>query len=959
MEQAATVIAFGPFRLWPAQRQLWKDAEQIELRPTPLAVLTYLAQHPGRVVSAEELRQAVWGRTYVSRTAIRVCVREVRQALGDEAAIPRYIETVARRGYCFIAPLSTPRPASSFKFQVSSSTAEDWGRQPATNNWQLTTHFVGRQRELTQLQQWFAQAQQGQRQVVLVSGEPGIGKTTLIEVFLSTIHSPQSQEEKQKAKIADQSLASSIQLLTLSPWIGRGQCVESYGPGEAYLPILEALGRLGRELGTGKLTAVLQQHAPMWLAQLPALTESAERVELQRQVAGATQERMLRELCDALEVLTAEQPLLLVLEDLQWSDTATLAWLAAVARRPDPARLLVIGTYRSMDVIMQTHPLRGLVQELRTHRLCREVRLELLSVDEVREYVHQRFANSTAADELGLRLHQRTDGNPLFLTTSVDALVQQGVVSKEGDRWVVGSDLGALDEMVPEDLQHLITKQFEALAIEDQQMLEVASVNGVSFSPVEVAAGCQQELKSVEIRCEQLARRGQFIAEVGFAEGPNDTLSISYKFHHALYQQGIYARLSSGQKVRLHRVIGERREAGYGERASEIAGELALHFEQGRDSGRAVRYRQVAAEHALRRNAFQEVYLHGTAGLALLKPLPDTPERKQLELRLRQLVSTALAATRGFMDDDLEDNLQRAQQLCRELEDDTTLVSVLVGLVRLHQVRANRGVIGELEQEEERLAERIQDAKLLVQLHTNLATSAAFRGLHARAAEHCQHVLRHYDANTHSLLLASFGGDPFVVVSASSGMSRSLAGQPDLGWDRVAQALVRAEELNQPLAWVTGLLYATIVKLLRGDYDEAESLAHKMEALTREYHFPLYRIVGGLLQGAIALQRGAVAEGIVGLTTELAQYRAIGAQLFVPLFLSFLAEGYRWQGKIDEARQVVNEALSLTATNLDRFWEAELYRLKGELLLAQSGVESLGSSVKTKQKAKDKKRARA
>src|SRR5262249_35659856 len=144
-------------------------------------------------------------------------------------------------------------------------------------------------------------------------------------------------------------------------WIGRGQCVESYGPGEAYLPILEALGRLGRELGTGKLTAVLHQHAPTWLAQLPGLVDTAARGELHRQTAGATQERMLRELCDALEVLTARQPLLLVLEDLQWSDAATMAWLAAVARRPDPARLFVIGAYRPIDVVMHTHPLRGLV----------------------------------------------------------------------------------------------------------------------------------------------------------------------------------------------------------------------------------------------------------------------------------------------------------------------------------------------------------------------------------------------------------------------------------------------------------------------------------------------------------------------------------------------------------------------------------------------------------------------
>jgi predicted ATPase len=367
-----------------------------------------------------------------------------------------------------------------------------------------------------------------------------------------------------------------------------------------------------------------------------------------------------------------------------------------------------------------------------------------------------------------------------------------------------------------------------------------------------------------------------------------------------------------------------------------------------------VHCRRQAAEHALRQNAYQEVYLHSTAGLALLETLPDTPERKQLELGLRQLVSTALLATRGFMDAELEANLQRARQLCRELENDTMLVSVLVGLGRLYQVRGNRAAIAELEQEEERLAGRIQDAQLLVQLHTHLMAVATFRGLHTRAAEHYQHVLGYYDPKASPFFLPTFGGDPFVIASSWSGMSVSLAGQLDQGWSRIAQALRRAEELNQPFALVNVLLTAAMVKLLRGNYDEARRLAQKMDALTREHHFPPYRIVGVPLQGSIAVQRGALEEGIAGITTGLAEYRATGLQLYVPFFLSFLAEGYRQQGKLDEALQAVAEALSLTATNLDVFWEAELYRQKGELTLAQSSVQSLASSVQKNQKSKVK-----
>jgi predicted ATPase len=324
------------------------------------------------------------------------------------------------------------------------------------------------------------------------------------------------------------------------------------------------------------------------------------------------------------------------------------------------------------------------------------VRLELLSADEVREYVRQRFASDAIVDELGLRLYQRTDGNPLFLTASVDALIQQRVVGQEGDRWVVQGDLATLAATVPEDLQHLITKQLEALAVEDQQLLAVGSVSGMTFTTAEVAAGCTQEPDTIETRCEQLARRGQLIAEAGVTEWPDGTLTMNYQFRHALYQQVVYARLGSGQKVRLHRLIGERREAGYREGTREIASELALHFEQGRDYGRAVGYRQVAAEQALRRSGQQETITHCWKGLELLAHLPATPDLARQELALRLLLASAQAAAHGFAADELGRNLERARILCQEVGETVDLIPVVIGLGRFHLLRAERAAAEEL-----------------------------------------------------------------------------------------------------------------------------------------------------------------------------------------------------------------------------------------------------------------------
>jgi DNA-binding winged helix-turn-helix (wHTH) protein/predicted ATPase len=925
VEQKTAVLTFGPFRLLPTQRQLWKNEEHLDVRPMSLAMLTYMARHPERVVSIEELRQAVWGSTHVSRTTVRGCVRQVRQILGDEASVSRYIETVGRQGYCFIGSSGTELATDHDR-----SVSVRQQRLPIESV-SLPEPFVGRQEELRQLRRWFGQAQQGQRQIVLVSGEPGIGKTTLVTQFMAQMP------------------------VTGNVRVGYGQCVESYGQGEAYLPILEALGRLGREVGAGKLAAVLHQHAPTWLAHLPALVDISAQGELHRQVAGATQESMLRELCDALEVLTAEQPLLLVLEDLHWSDTATLACLATIARRSDPARLLILGTYRPIEVVMHSHPLRGLMQELRTHRLCGEVRLNPLSADEVREYVHQQFARSAGADELGLRLYQRTDGNPLFLTASVEALLQQGVVRKEGDRFVVCGNLAVLEDTVPEDLQELITKQIEGLSAEEQQVLAVASVSGVSFTVAGIAAGGTQEPAAVEATCERLAQRGQVIEGGKLEEWPDGTLTARYSFRHALYQQMVYGRLGSLQKVRIHRLLGERKEAAYGERLGEIAGELAFHFMRGRDYQRAVRYQQLAAEQALRRGGQQEAMTHCEKGLELLTHLPATRERTRQELTLRLLLAAAQLAIPGVATNESGQNLERARLLCRELGETVDLIPVVIGLGRFYLMRAERAAVEDVAEQERHLLDHVTDPALALQLHIPLGTIALCRGALDRAQEHLDQALVLFDVEKHKWLFLSFAADPMALALVHSGMNAWLSGRPDQAGSHVERSLARAEEVSHLLTLAYTLITAAMVKLFLREPDEAERLAQRGISLARRHGFALYMAQGAVVQNCAALQRGEVEAGLGTMAENLAAYRGTGARLNLPFFLAFLAEGYLQLGRIQDGLRVVEEALQLTATNLDRFWEAELYRLKGELLL---NAERMANGKEARPKQNDERKTK-
>ena len=421
---------------------LWRGKQRVTLAPKAFAVLRYLLEHSGRVVRKEEFFDAIWPKTVVSDIALAVCIREIRKAVGDDSRAPQFIETVHRRGYRFLPAVTSPLVTSN-QLSVVSQKPKRGAERTRNNHWKLTTSFVGRESELLQLHRWLDQALEGDRQVFFIMGEPGIGKTTLVEAFL--------------AQVATEGTA----------WIGRGQCIEHYGAGEAYLPILEALGRLCREPDGRRVHTILGRYAPTWLVQMPSLLTNNALKALQHQVAGATKTRMLRELAEAIEVITAERPLVLRLEDLHWSDVSTLDWLAFVARRTERARLLVIGTYRPVEVLMREHPLKAIKQELHLHGYCKELSLGFLSEAAVREYLEVRFSGEeigrATLRRLARIIHQRTDGNPLFMVNMVNHLLTHDVIVQVGGRVVLHSEEEEAEEgEVPEDLRQMIEQLTDA-----------------------------------------------------------------------------------------------------------------------------------------------------------------------------------------------------------------------------------------------------------------------------------------------------------------------------------------------------------------------------------------------------------------------------------------------------------------------------------------------------------------
>jgi hypothetical protein len=440
-------------------------------------------------------------------------------------------------------------------------------------------HLVGRDAELAQLHKGFNTALSGERQVIFVSGEAGIGKTTLIDAFLAQIRDH-----------ADVRITS-------------GQCVEQYGPGEAYLPLLEATTRLCRGPGGERRLTALQRYAPSWLAQLPSLLEPREFNRLQQRLQGTSHERMLREMAETAEGFAATRIVVLVLEDLHWGDVSTLDWITYMARRRGPAKLLILGAYRPTDALTNNHPLCGVVRELQARRQGKELRLTPLAEEAIAEYLAARLN----VDKEGQRavprqfiplLHQRTGGNPLFLVNMVDDLLRQEVFVADGGQKTRCADaVKAISESLPDTVRKLIERQFERLPQSEQRLLEAASVAGVEFAAAEVATGLRTtEEGHIEATCERLARTGQWLRAIGVAEWPDGTISGRYSFLHAVPHEVVYAQLAEVQRVQLHRRIAARKETAYGERTREIAAELAMHFERGREYAKAEHYRQQAEE---------------------------------------------------------------------------------------------------------------------------------------------------------------------------------------------------------------------------------------------------------------------------------------------------------------------------------------------------------------------------
>ena len=767
--------------------------------------------------------------------------------------------------------------------------------------------LVGRGGELGRLRCLLDEALAGYRQVVFVSGPAGIGKTTLVEAFLT-------EAEANGALV------------------GHGQCFEQYGAGEAYMPVLEALGRLCRGSHGDEIVAVLADRAPTWLSQMPGIAEAAGGA-MAASDAGTTPQRMLRELVEALEAITELRPLALLLEDLHWSDPSTIDVVSALARRDDSARLLLLATYRPQDARADSHRVWETAHELHQRGLASEIGLGSLTPCAVVDYLELRFPENEFPLDLSAVLHDRTDGNPLFLDRVVESWVESGSIAGGEGVWTLQAPVAQLSVDVPATIRQLIEHQLDKLDRPDRELVEAASVAGSEFVAAVVAAACRRAEDEVETRFMEFARQGRFVEALDEAVWPDGTVSTHLGFVHDLYAEVAYAAVPPGRRARLHRDIGSRLESAYGEGAGEIASELAAHFERAYDPDLTSRYLGLAAEQALERRALREAIEHLTRAIDALAELPDDRSRRERELALRISLGNTLMAARGYAAPEVKDTYTRAQDLCQMLDDRARLPPVLYGLWVNSFVAGKHRAACELGAEFLKLMQETGDPAVVV-AHRALGWPLVSMGRFVEGRAHLEEAVGSYDRERDRPLGVLYGQDPGVAAGATLAWALWFLGFPEQAVARSAQAVDTARDLDQPIALAYALACDAMLRQLRREAGPALHQADEAVALATRDGMTLWRAWASVPRGWALSMAAEHEEAIATIREGIACADETGSAWSRPYFLAMLAEAHRSAGQLDAALACVDEALVAAEASDERCYEAEIHRLRGELLYA-------------------------
>jgi DNA-binding winged helix-turn-helix (wHTH) protein len=874
---ARTCFLFGRFRLSSDGTMLLRDGEVVPLAPKALRTLLTLVEHAGDVVTKQQLLETVWPDSFVEDTGLTRNISVIRQALGDSGE--HHIATIARLGYRFTAQVervdtSGPRIA----------------RTPVGGRGDRRAPVVGRATELDVLQNAFEGAVERPGRVIAVTGEPGIGKTTVVDSFLQQIEG--------RCRI------------------GRGRCSERLAGAEPHLPVLEALAEL--TAGAQGFMETLARNAPTWLRLI------APRSPLRTQTADAhdqdakNSERLMWELTTFLEEASGEHPLVLVLEDLHWTDVSTIDVLTHLAARMSRLRLLVIITYRHHELALREHPFMRVRAELLARGQLEELPVSLLTPDEVREYVLCTLQNTQIPPELPALVFRKTEGNPLFMADLVRYLQKAGSpTAKSGD---------VLD--VPDSLRALIDRTLRSLQPEARQLASIAAVEGHEFHSATLARVSSMAAADVEEILKRLDAEHALVAFDRETTLPDGTLTLIYRFVHVLYQDALNDSSAPSKRIEWARRIAEALMLSHAGQLEYIAVQLATLFETGRDFWQASQHFLTASRNAALRFAFREAVDLATRGLTCLSASIAVGQRhrlqRELDLTFARLVP--VASIKGYASEEAERVSERLVELGEALKDVPAMVAALSAT---WMIRICRGQC---------LAAKDAGVRLVELAHT-ANDDVMLTNAHMYAQIACHHLGEFKEAEHHSAAAVSAGSrtsyierrlmifDPVVASLAESSRNGWITGYLARSQTDTDAAVSLARELRHPDSVAFALVFHGWLHGQRREWARSVASTAAGISTARESDSVQTLAWNRCVNGWAVAHACSIDEGLAELLAGIDASTAIMGQIALPQFYAMTAEVLLLNRDPSGAREWIDRAISLMTANGDMYFAAEVHRL--------------------------------
>jgi len=823
--------------------------------------------------------------------------------------------------------------------------------------------FVARESELLQLEQRLEVTLADQGQVVFVLGDAGQGKTSLLYEF-----SRQAQRVNKELVVAS------------------GSCEAHTGFGDPHLPFREILalltgdveakwtsGTITREnahrllklmpqsvqalldLGPDLINTFVSgaslerrssnyaQDSPEWLGRLQ------DQIELRRERPNPIniehsdiQKDLFDQYSKVIHKLSGQQPLLLVLDDLQWADLGSISLLFHLGRRIKGHRILILGAYRP-DEITQVrdgtrHPLNQVLTEFKRTFGETDINLDKADELEARKFVDALVDTepNRLGEEFRHALHLHTGGHALFTIELLRQLEAQGYLQKDQEgRWVESPELSW--DTLPARVEAVIEGRVSRLPTELRDILDKASVEGQEFTAEIVAEVSGLPVQEIVHRLShELDKQYLLVEASGIQRIGQQRLSL-YRFRHILFQKYVYESLDEVERVHLHENVGLAIERLYQDQTGQVVVRLARHFEEAGVNDKAVEYLLEAADQAKLLSANEEAINHLTKGLDLLHGFPIESKRLSQELAIQISLGAPLVATKGYAAPEVESTFERARDLCEQIGEIEQLAPALWGLSAFYQVRAKHLVANELAQQILALAQSGENNDLLLVGHWTAGITQTHLGEFSLARDHLEKALEIYNGDRHLAFTYLYGQNPGVTCLNYLALNLWILGYPDEALEKCEQAISLANDISHPFSQSFAHGMVSLHHALKKDSEAASYHSEETIRLSKESGFPFLMALGLIIRGWARADMGKPGIAINLMRKGIETMEKIGAEIGRPLFLSLLAEGYCKAEQNDEGLAVTIEALDTAGRNGEYWNIADLYRLKGDLLAMKDG----------------------